>query len=154
LAGAALAPVDGSVALSFESRASQPGELVVVTIDAPGMNGAKGRIHVRAFDRDVKTFANGDHRWQALVGVDLDVKPGTYPISAVLDDDAAHPKASRNLVVAPKPSRPRRLPVTPDCAPPPASEAARIEADAKLLERTWAAAAPERLWTPFSAPVP
>jgi len=150
LASAALAPVAGSIALSFESRASQPGELVVVTIEAPSAITAKARVHVRAFDRDVKAFASGDHRWQALVGIDLDVKAGTYPITASVDDA----KAARNLVVAPKTFRTRRLTVNPDFVTPPASEAARIAADAKLLERTWAAAAPERLWTPFSAPVP
>jgi murein DD-endopeptidase MepM/ murein hydrolase activator NlpD len=145
-----MVPADRSVSLSFASRASQPGELVVVTIDATEDIGAKARVHLRAFDRDVKTFASGDHRWRALVGIDLDVKPGTYPVTATVDDV----KAARSLVVTAKTFRTRRLTVNPDFVTPPASEAARIQADAKLLEHTWASAAPERLWTPFSAPVP
>ena len=37
-------------------------------------------IRVRAFDRDVPVYREGD-AWQAIVGIDLDVKPGTYHVT-------------------------------------------------------------------------
>jgi hypothetical protein len=150
LAAATIHANDRAVEVTFASRAAQPGELVVVTIAAPGEPNAKATTHLKAFGHDVRPFATGDRQWQGLVGIDLDVKPGTYPIAASVDDLTT----TRNLVVVAKTFRTRRLTVNPDFVTPPESEAARIAEEAKLLERTWASSAAERLWTAFSAPVP
>jgi murein DD-endopeptidase MepM/ murein hydrolase activator NlpD len=150
LAAATIHANDRAVEVTFASRASQPGELVVVTIVASGEPNAKATTHLKAFGHDVRPFAAGDRKWQALVGIDLDVKPGTYPVAAWVDDLTT----TRNLVVVAKTFRTRRLTVNPDFVTPPESEAARIAEEAKLLERTWASSAAERLWTAFSAPVP
>ena len=61
--------------ISARSRSLQPGELVVLSIALPE---ASGTIRVRAFDRDVAAYPDGERAWRALVGIDLDVKPGTY----------------------------------------------------------------------------
>jgi murein DD-endopeptidase MepM/ murein hydrolase activator NlpD len=135
------------VSVTLASRALQPGELVVVAIDGPD---AAAHLKIRAFDRDITPFLTGEHQWRALVGIDLDTKPGRYTVSVEADGQAI----VRPLVVAPKTFRTRRLTVDPDFVTPPPSEAKRIAEDAKLLERTWATPAPERLWTPFAAPVP
>ena len=93
--------------------------------------------------------ANG--RWRAVFGIDLDVKPGTYPIA--VDAGATH--LTRDLVVHPKVFRTRRLTVDPDFVTPPPSAAERIEREAKWLRQVWDSSAAERLWTaPFVRPVP
>ena len=141
---------DRSAALSFASRAAQPGELVVATIAGPNRTVANTPVTVKAFGHSIPAFATGEREWQALVGIDLDVKPGTYPVSAAIGDITT----ARNLVVGSKIFRTRRLTVDPGFVTPPETEAARIADEAKLLERTYAASAPQRLWTPFAVPVP
>ena len=62
--------------ISARSRSLQPGELVVLSIVAAG---GLGRDHACA--RSIATspaYRDGDRTWRALVGIDLDVKPGTY----------------------------------------------------------------------------
>src|SRR6266496_3230683 len=65
----------GVLHVTAHARSQQPGELVVLAITAPVGTSA---IHVRAFDRDVMSFPVNDHVWTALVGIDLDVVPGTH----------------------------------------------------------------------------
>jgi len=141
---------DRSAALSFASRAAQPGELVVATIAGPNRTVANTPVTVKAFGHSIPAFPTGEREWQALIGIDLDVKPGTYPVSAAIGDITT----ARNLVVGSKIFRTRRLTVDPGFVTPPETEAARIADEAKLLERTYAASAPQRLWTPFAVPVP
>jgi hypothetical protein len=150
LAAATLAAADGALTVSFASRAMKPGELVVVSIDLPPEAAPEPHVSVKAFNHETPAFKSGDHQWRALVGIDLDVKPGTYPIEAWVDQQ----NTVSNVVVAAKAFRTRTLTVDPRFVSPPANEAARIEQEARLLERTWASSAPTRLWTPFSAPVP
>jgi murein DD-endopeptidase MepM/ murein hydrolase activator NlpD len=135
--------------VALKSRAVQPGELVVLTIAArPGVE----RVRVRAFGRDVAPFAAGDGSWQALVGIDLDVKPGTYPIA--IEADPGKLRTTYELVVKPHRFPTRRLTVDESFVNPPPSERERIEREAKLLEGVWHAPAAERLWTePFVRPV-
>jgi len=124
------------------------GEIVVLSIVAPQ---AAAALHVRAFDRDVAAYRDGDREWRALVGIDLDVKPGTYRVT--VDAGAAH--ATYDLLVRPRLFRTRRLTVNEAFVTPPASEQERIAREAALLAGVWRAPAAERLWTgPFVRPVP
>ena len=130
------------------ARALQPGELVVLAIAAPDSATA---IHVRAFGHDVAAYRSDEGGWRALVGIDLDVKPGTYPVTV----DAGSTRGSLDLAVLRRAFRTRTLTVDPAFVTPPASELERIEREARLLEDTWRASATERLWTgPFVRPVP
>src|SRR5262245_6496697 len=64
-----------------KSRAVQPGEVVVLTVKAPA---DLDRVRVRAFGQEVAVFpasASGRTTWEALVGIDLDVKPGTHAVA-------------------------------------------------------------------------
>jgi murein DD-endopeptidase MepM/ murein hydrolase activator NlpD len=132
------------------SRSTQPGELVVLRITAPVGTRA---LHVRAFDRDIAAYPVDDRRWQALVGIDLDARPGTYRVAVATGD--GRDKATYDLVVRPKRFPTRRLTVDPDFVTPPPSAEARIAADAKLLADAWRASSRERLWSaPFVRPVP
>lgn len=126
--------------VSVKARSVQPGELVVVTIASRAQ---PHTVRVRAFERDVKPFAVDDHRWRALVGIDLDVRPGTYPVLVETDDGE---RGSCDLIVAPRRFRTRHLNVDPAFVTPPPSARERIRREARLLDVTWNSSAPERLW--------
>src|SRR3954447_15729661 len=84
---AALLAAPGAMQITARSRSVQPGELVVLSIaGAP----ASATIRVRAFDRDIAAYADREGLWRALIGIDLDVKPGTYRVTVADGDVAAH----------------------------------------------------------------
>jgi murein DD-endopeptidase MepM/ murein hydrolase activator NlpD len=137
-----------ALSIAVDSRSLQPGELAVVTVDTPGSAAAP---RLRAFDREVPVYADGDHRWRALVGIDLDTRPAAYPL--VVESGAN--REERMLQVEPKAFRTRRLTVDEGFVTPPDSVRERIDREAKLLEATWRSSAPERLWgAGFRRPVP
>jgi murein DD-endopeptidase MepM/ murein hydrolase activator NlpD len=138
---------DGAIDVSARSRSIRPGELVVLKMVPPA---GSDRVLVRAFNRDVPAFRVSAREWEALVGIDLDVRPGTYPVSVTAGDA----RARYDLLVAPRTFRTRRLTVDEAFVTPPTSEQARIDREAALLAETWKAPAGERLWSgPFVRPV-
>jgi len=68
-----------AIGIAARARAMQPGELVVLSLTLPPSAGRP--IHVRAFGRDAAAYRADDGGWRALVGIDLDVKPGSYPVT-------------------------------------------------------------------------
>jgi murein DD-endopeptidase MepM/ murein hydrolase activator NlpD len=150
-----------TIQISARSRTLRPGELVVLSIAVPVPT---GHVRVRAFGHDVAAYAEGDREWRAIVGIDLDVKPGTYSVTADADtpiserpgqagDGPLH--AAYALVVTPRAFRTRRLTVNDAFVTPPESERDRIEREAKLLDAVWKSPGGERLWRqPFVRPVP
>ncbi len=150
LATLLLAPAP--ITITAQSRALQPGELVVLSI---ALAEPADQVHVRAFDHDVAAYRDGDRAWRALVGIDLDVKPGTHHVVVSAGTGAARAQATHDLIVVPRVFRTRRLTVNEAFVTPPASEQARIDREAALLAGVWKSPAPERLWTtPFVRPVP
>ena len=138
-----------TIQIAVHARSVQPGELVVLSISLPQPRHA---IHVRAFDRDMPAFAVSDTEWRALVGIDLDRKPGDYRIVV---DAGEGLTADEHLVVSPKKFPTRRLSVDENFVNPPASVTARIERESALLASVYAHPSAERLWTtPFVRPVP
>jgi murein DD-endopeptidase MepM/ murein hydrolase activator NlpD len=141
-------PQTSVVDISARSRSLQPGELVVLTMTTPA---TVDRVRVRAFDRDVEPYRMDERTWRALVGIDLDVKPGTYAVS--IDAGGAH--ATYDLLVKPRVFRTRRLTVNEAFVTPPPSERERIERETALLAGLWKSPAQTRLWSdPFVRPVP
>jgi murein DD-endopeptidase MepM/ murein hydrolase activator NlpD len=135
------------VRVTVQARAERPGELIVLSIST-----ASAPVRVRAFNRDLPVYAAGDREWRALIGIDLDVKPGTYAVTI----DAGQPPQHvvHELHVQKRIFRTRRLTVDEAFVTPPPAEAERIEREARLLERTWTSSSAERLWTePFVRPV-
>ncbi len=126
--------------VTAQSRSMQPGKLVILTIVSPRAR----TLRVRAFDRDVSSFATDAHRWRALVGIDLDVKAGTYPVTVVGDDGES---AVYNLIVRPRKFPTRRLTIDSAFVTPPESERTRIEREAALLVATFNHSTEERLWS-------
>jgi hypothetical protein len=138
------------VSVKTSARSLQPGELVVLTLITPA---PVDNLSIRAFGRDVKPFRRSPNEWQALVGIDLETKPGRHAISIVLgplqQDRLTHP-----LTIAPKTFRTRTLTVDPAFVNPPADTMARITADAERLRRVWDSSAEAPFWSgPFVRPV-
>ena len=139
------------IAISARARSLQPGEVVVLSIVPPI---ATESIRVFAFDKHVAAYRDGD-TWRAIVGVDLDVKPGTYRVTVQSGsaDNAAH--GTYELRIVPRTFRTRRLTVDQAFVTPPPSELPRIEREAALLAATWESSAASRWWTTaFVRPVP
>jgi murein DD-endopeptidase MepM/ murein hydrolase activator NlpD len=141
--------------VTIAARALQPGELVVATIATPA---DVERVDVHAFGHALVPVRIGEGRWQAIFGIDLDVKPGAYTVRI----DVIPPNGSvatsvtinRTLTVRPKTFPTRRLTVDDAFVNPPPSVEARIASEAAELEHLWAASTPRHLWTaPFVAPV-
>jgi murein DD-endopeptidase MepM/ murein hydrolase activator NlpD len=142
-----------SVSVSVSARAVQPGELVLLKIKTPANTPS---VRVRGMGREYPAFIESSMEWGALVGIDLDVKPGRYDLSVVAGE-AATDQATYRLVVLPKKFATRQLTVDPAFVNPPAEAQARIRADAERLNRVWASSSAMRLWSgkfvrPVTAP--
>ena len=131
--------------VSHQARAVAPGEAVLLTFTAPG---ALAAVHGTAFGAPFVGFAgNSPDTWHALIGIDLDTKPGRslVEIEARLADGSPL-RAGYPLTVVPKTFSTRRLSVAPEFVTPPAAEQARIERERVLLGRVLAGVSPKRLW--------
>jgi murein DD-endopeptidase MepM/ murein hydrolase activator NlpD len=146
--------------ISIAARSIQPGELIVVRIRdvdavAPAANdsGLTG-VRVAIFGESVQAF--DDHgAWTALVGVDLDQRPGRYTLTASAHRGLAALDVTQPLLVVPKHFATRTLHVSPEFVNPPADAAAEIAADGRRIADVYAHSAGEPLWrTPFIRPVP
>lgn len=148
LAVLAPAPQADGLTVAVDARSVRPGEVIVLTIGAPA---EAGSVRVHAFNRELAPFALESGRWRVLVGIDLDVAPGRYPVAI----EAGTLRHVQDIKVEPRSFRTRRLTVDPDFVTPPPAAAERIEQDARLLQATWRSSTVERLWSkPFVRPVP
>lgn len=148
VAEAAAAPVG----IEITARSLQPGELIAVTLTAPA--GASA-LSVHVFNRNAEAFPVDATRWEALVGIDLDQKPGPYTLT-VSGHAADGPVSGESaVIVRPKVFRTRTLRVAPEFVNPGPDLAERIGRESALIAAAYAASAHERLWTgPFTRPVP
>lgn len=129
---------------THRARAIAPGEAILLTLSAPS---DANDVRVEAFDRTISAFKTPDGRWQALVGIDLEQRPGTYVLSAR--------DARLSITVRPKRFPRRTLQVAPEFVTPPPELQERIEREAEFLRSLWMHSAGDRLWHgPFVAPVP
>jgi murein DD-endopeptidase MepM/ murein hydrolase activator NlpD len=140
------------ITIETSYRSLTPGELVVVTIT---VEGAPSSVQVSAFRRAIPAFKTEEGVWQALVGIDLDQRPGSYLIAAEAQVGATVLHQSRALVVAPRKFPTRTLRVNPAFVNPSPAELTRIRADQSFLADVYARPSPTRLWSaPFVRPVP
>ncbi len=138
--------------ISATARSMQPGEVVVLTISGVP---ASASVRARGFDRDLRPFQDESQAWRVLVGIDLETKPGKYPVTVEAGPPANAARATYSLVVRSKSFPTRQLKVDNAFVNPPESAQARIAQDARDLERCWREAAATRLWTTgFVRPVP
>jgi len=141
-----------AIRVSAAARAIQPGELVVLTITTARPVDA---LRIRAFNHDTPAFRLAPDTWRVLVGIDLDVAPGTHVVSIEAPSATPRIEAVYPLRVRAKLFPTRSLSVDEAFVNPPAGMEARIHAEAAELGRIWKTSAAERLWTtPFVRPVP
>jgi len=138
--------------ITIRARAMAPGELLVVTIPTPP---TASEVRVAAFGRDVRAFPIEAETWQALVGIDLDVKPGDAKIEIDVKAATGGGLVSKVVTVLPHEFPTRRLTVDEQYVNPPEATMERIAREQKDLEGVWADSAPTRLWSgAFERPVP
>ena len=127
-----------------------PGEVVLLRIGT-----RLDSLEIRAFGRSFPAFPV-DGAWNALVGVDLGTKPGTYTLRL----EGTLPGGEKimgadTLTVRGKSFPTRHLKVEPKYVTPPAAVLARIERESAEVEAVFGALSPARLWRgPFDKPVP
>jgi len=144
------------ITVTLESRALTPGELVVFTIgaDASVRDQLRG-VRVNVFRKDIPAFRLDDGRWQALVGIDLDQRPGRYTATVEAELPEHVSRQTRTVIVATRKFPTRTLRVDPDFVNPAPSQMARITEEATFLRNVYASSATSRLWSaPFVRPVP
>jgi murein DD-endopeptidase MepM/ murein hydrolase activator NlpD len=141
-APAAAAP---ALQVSHEARAIAPGEAVLLTIRAPV---ELAEVHGTAFGAKFIGYAGAaPNTWRALIGIDLETKPGRAVITIEAATAGGSALRSRYpLTVAPRAFPTRRLTVAPGFVTPPASELARIQRERAVLQRVFSAISPRPLW--------
>jgi hypothetical protein len=135
------------LAVAITSRALQPGEVVRVSIACSCDEAPAATV----FDREIPLAPSGDGRWLGLVGVDLDVVPGVYPLVVAVDGSPAHVTP---VDVQPKQFRTRTLRVATQFVDPSDDEIARILDEAGRLDRIFSVVTPPTWPRPFALPLP
>lgn len=139
------------VTITTSGRAAQPGEVMrlVVMCSCPA-----AAASATVFGHPVPLVRVGD-RWQGLLGIDLDIAPGSHTIAARIERTSQPPiAATRTLTVIAKRFPTRRLQVAPEFVNPPADELQRIRDEAQALATLFEHAATPRVWhSPFRTPV-
>lgn len=133
-------------------RAVQPGE--VVRLDVTCDCQPKGAT-ATVFGQDVPLFPMRDgDAWRGLIGIDLDISPGTYPIAVVVDRVVQPPvTTTRDLAVITKRFPIRRLRVPARFVNPPESAIERIQDEAHRLQTLFQTVTWPRQWhRAFQAP--
>jgi murein DD-endopeptidase MepM/ murein hydrolase activator NlpD len=141
------------VSVRAAEREASPGDVIVLDAAA---SGPLEEARVDVFDHVIPMWSTGDpSRWEALVGVDVETRPGRYPVIVRGLSLLGEPTTTRAAVtVTRKVFGTRRLLVDPRFSEPPASERPRIQREARRLNALFSAAPAARYWNwPFEAPV-
>lgn len=141
-----------SITVTAASRSMRPGELVVLTIVTPA-TATPPRVH--AFGRDLPPFAVDAKTWHVLVGIDLGVAPGTYPVAIEAGSGTAAQRTTFRIAVKGRSFPTRTLTVDGAFVNPPPAAVERIQEEARHLAELWETSTPGKLWSgPFVRPVP
>jgi murein DD-endopeptidase MepM/ murein hydrolase activator NlpD len=143
---------DPPLRITVASRSIQPGELVVLTV---ALKAESTRVAVHAFDRMMPAYELRAGVWQALVGIDLERKPGAYAVDVEARVGASIVRGKEVLMVQRRMFPTRRLRVDPNFVNPSAAVLARIASEAAFIKEVTGRSAQDRLWSmPFVRPVP
>jgi hypothetical protein len=150
---AAAAQADPVLTATLKARSIRPGELVLLTLTS---SETLERVAVSVFNRRITAFdLDEGRRWGAMVGVDLDQRPGRYTVVVEGEHGGALSQLSQELVVVRRSFPTRTLRVEPDFVNPSPALVTRIEQEQQFTRSVYATSAAERLWTlPFVRPVP
>lgn len=150
-ATAGIAHAQPGIGVVLVARGMQPGEVVRVEVTcACGQVGPRAR----AFGLDVPLDLSSDGaRWQGLVGLDLEVVPGVYPLVVDVPHQREVLPRETALRVQPKQFSTRTLRVAPEFVDPPADLADRARREASLLDRLFKTITPRAWDRPFGLPL-
>jgi len=143
---------EDAIQLATDARSIRQGEVVVFT--ATTAQPAE-TMRARALDRDLATFRLDATRWQALLGIDIDTRPGSYEVSFEATSAGHTITATTELTIAAGAFGRRVLKVDNAFVNPSEPAIARITREAAELEQLWMQSEPRRLWDlSFVRPVP
>ena len=106
---------------------------------------ARHAITIDAFGSRWPAFRVADTSWRALIGIDLERHPGTYPLIAESAGSQVL-RATRDLMVVRRQFRERVLKVAPDYVNPPPDLLARIRSEAEFMTTVYEHSASEPAW--------
>lgn len=134
------------------ARAMQPGEVVRLDVTCV-CDGAQPTA--TAFDTNIAlALIPGGDVWRGLIGIDVDTRPGVYPVRIAVSRPAQPPiTTTADLPVSAKRFLTRRLRVADDFVDPLAGDLSRIARDAERLEALFKAVTPHAGDAPFLPPV-
>ena len=140
-----------TLTVSAAARSLQPGELVVLTVTA---DSPVDSMTATAFGRALAPDRVDARNWRFLVGIDLDVAPGTHQVTVAARSGTGSISVPHPLTVEPKVFRTRTLTVDEGFVNPPDAVRSRIADEAARLERCWRESSTARRWSgPFVRPV-
>ena len=143
---------DDAIQLATNARSIRQGEVVVFTATTPL---PADTMRARALDRDLATFRLDATRWQALLGIDIDTKPGSYEVSFEGTSAGHTLTATTELHITAGAFGRRVLKVDNAFVNPSEPAIARITREAAELEHLWTQSESRRLWDlGFVRPVP
>lgn len=135
--------------MSFAPSTLRPGD--VARVDVGGVNGGD-QITGSVLGQELAFhYDERQQQWRALVGIDLDTKPGTYRLRISRNADAG--AVDRTLRIVPRQFRVRRLRVPGGFVDPSAEALEQIAADSVALAQAYALLTPRRWSGPFLPPV-
>jgi len=130
--------------VAVTARAIQPGEVARLDISSSRRVTA---LTVQAFGRTIAAVPVGGQHWRALVGIDLEVDAGAYPVTiAATLEDGSRTGHVETLTVEPKEFPTRQLRVEPKFVNPPPSVQHRIDRERRQLGALFRSVAPEPRW--------
>ena len=139
------------IGINVSARSIRPGELVVLTLTLDDQ--AVG-VTVNAFGGRMPVYRLRAGVWQALVGIDLERKPGMYAVAVEARLGPAVIRGEEMLTVKPRTFATRALRVDPEFVNPPEALLARIDGEAAFVRDVTAHSGTDRLWSePFVRPV-
>jgi murein DD-endopeptidase MepM/ murein hydrolase activator NlpD len=151
LPAAPLSNTDPPLFVGVTARAMQPGEVVRLDITR---NRPTTALTVRAFDRSIAVARLGEGHWRALVGIDLDVAAGEYPVTIYFtSEDGIRKESIQTFTVEAREFPTRQLRVAPQFVNPPPSVQKRIDRERRQLGALFRAVVPEPRWGSFVRPI-
>ena len=142
--------------VTHKARSLQLGEVVALRVAVPK---AADEVEARAFTKVFPFYSNvsgQDSVWEGLVGIDLDVEPGSHEIliSAAKDGTVIF-EVPYIIQVLPKDFPVRRITVEKKYASPPKEELDRIQKESREVSGIFSNTTPEKFWQgAFLRPVP
>ena len=143
-------PANSQLQIHQRARSLGPGEVVRFSLSLPE---PANQVSLKAWDKTFPCFRVSRQQWEGLLGIDLDIAAGDYPVDVDVDG-VLHPR-QLTLKVVSKTFPTRHLTVDPKFVSPPAEELERIRRESRQVASIFRSVTPKRLWDrAFVLPVP